>query len=413
MKKIIVITLALMMVAGLAYAEERLSLSGSLFVRGWDEEGYSAKYSKSYDSDDEQGFWEQRFRLGGKIAVADDVSVNFRMDFGEGIWGQDYTQGSVARPGDNDTSGRLASKLDIDRAFISIKKEHWELDAGQLFQGLGILQVYDVNATGFTFRLKFDPVKVSLLYSRFDEGGATTDDGATDDIDRYGLNVSYATDQLDSNLFYIMGNDGTPTDDSPWAFGLNGSLALGMMNLIGEFAYLGGDTDDGAIDYIGLQGYLGADANITETIKLGGDIYYAQGTDDATETQLTNLGDWDDFTPFSHVGLPDFWAFVSALPSWDVFDPFGINGGVMGADIFAEFAVIEKLKLGTRVGYFQASEDTNLPGAELTAYSLWANYMIATNTNLGVYYMVSSADDDANSRPDDARVAIAQLNVTF
>ncbi|MEJ2155516.1 MAG: hypothetical protein P8X96_09290 [Desulfobacteraceae bacterium] len=412
MKKIIVITLALMMVAGLAYAEDRLSLSGSLFVRGWDEEGYSAKYSKSYDSNDEQGFWEQRFRLGGKIAVADDVSVNFRMDLGEGIWGQDYTQGSVARPGTGNPD-RVNTKLDIDRAYIHINKAHWELVAGQQFQGLGILQVYDVNSTGFTFRLKFDPVKVSLLYARFDEGGATTDDGVTEDTDRYGFNVSYTTDKFDGNFFYIMGNDGTPVDDSPWAFGLNGSLALGMMNLTGELAYLGGDTAAGAMDYVGLQAYLGANANITETIKLGGDIYYAQGTDDATETQLTNLGDWDDFTPFSFVGVPEIVAFVSAFPSWDAFDPFGISGGVIGADIYAEFALIEKLKFGARVGYFQPSEDANQPGAELIAYNAWINYTIATNTDLGLYYMVSSVDDDSATSFDDARVAIIQLATAF
>lgn len=413
MKKIIVIALALMMVAGMAYADQRVSFSGNIFVRGWDEEGYSDKYSKSYDSKDEQSFWEQRLRLGGKIAVADDVSVNFRMDLGEGTWGYDYTPGAVARPGANDTSDRLANKLDIDRGYIHINKEHWELVAGQQFMGLGILQVFDVNATGFILRLKREPIKVSLLYAKFDESGSTVDEGDTKDVDRYALNVSYTADKFDGNFFYVMGNDGTPTDDSPWAVGLNGNLALAMLNLKGEFAYLGGDTDGGSTDYTGMQLYIGADANVTETVKVGGDVYWAEGTDDANERQLTNLGDWDDFTPFSFTGLPDFATFISAMPSWDVFDPFRIGGGVIGADIFAELTFFEKLSVGGRVGYFEASEDAALPGANLTAYNLWVNYTIATNTDLGVVYMVSSPDDDNNTYQDDAKVGVAQLIVQF
>jgi len=412
MKKIIIIAMALMMVAGMAYAEDRLSLSGELYVRGWDQEGYASKLSMSYDDQDEASWWEQRFRLGGKIAVAEDVSVNFRMDIGEGIWGLDYTPGAVARPRGTGGAYTHANTIDFDRAFIKIDKERWDFTAGQQYMGLGIVQVVDANATGFNLGLKFNPVKVSLLYARLDENGSTTDEGATEDVDLYALNVGYTGDTFSAKAFYAMGNDGTDVDNSPWALGLNGSMGLGMLNFTGELAFLGGDTDAGATDYKGTQLYLACDANITEALKVGAEIVYAMGTDDPNERQLTTLADWDSFTPFS-LNLPHMGGWVSAFPNWDAFDPFGISGGVIGGDISASFGIMDNtLRFGAKVGYFQAEEDVNLPGAELTAYNAFVQYMIATNTDVSVMYLVSSPDAD-NYDVDDAKAAIVQLDVTF
>lgn len=399
MKKIFIIAVALMMVTGMAYAEDRLSLNGSFFIRGWDQSGYAGKYSPNYDGSDdsEASWWEQRLRIGGKIAVADDVSVNFRMDIGEGVWGLDYSPGSVARPGNGGT--RIgAAKIDFDRAFLKIDKEMWELTAGQQYMGLGVTQVFDVNATGFNLGLKFDPIKVSLLYAKIDENGTTNDSGpndSNDDVNRYGANVAYSADTWSAKAFFIMGDDGTDSDDSPNAFGLNGAMTLGMFNLQGELAILGGDVTDAATgistDYTGTQFFLGADANVTEMIKLGAEFFYADSADD-DEIQLTNLGDWDTFTPMGY-NTP-MSGFVTGMPSWDVFDPFGIGGGVMGFTVFADFNIMEGLSAGAKFGYFEPDDDDRLPGADLTSWNAWVKYMIATNTYVTGTYIVSSPDDD-------------------
>ena len=411
MKKIFLIAMALMMVAGMAYAEDRLTLNGSFFVRGWDQEGYDGKYSQSYDDQDEASWFEQRLRLGGKIAVADDVSVNFRMDIGEGVWGLDYTPGSVARPGATGAGRSGNTKIDFDRAFLKIDKEQWELTAGQQYMGLGVTQVFDVNATGFNLGFKFtDAMKLSLLYAKFDENGSTTDENDTKDVERYAANFGYTADAFSAKAFYIMGSDGTDVDDSPMAFGLNGSMGLGMFNLQAEFAYLSGDTAAGTIDYTGTQFFLGADANLTEMLKLGAEFFYAAGTDDPNEVQLTNLGDWDTFTPMGY-NTP-MSGFISGMPSWDVFDPFGISGGVMGGTLFVDFQVMEPLSLGAKIGYFSAEEDVNLPGAELMTYNAWIKYMIATNTYVTGTYMVSSPDAD-DVDPDDATVGVLELTIGF
>lgn len=204
-----------------------------------------------------------------------------------------------------------------------------------------------------------------------------------------------------------MGNDGTDVDDSPWAFGLNGGMALGMLNLQGELAFLGGDTNDGADDYSGLQLFVGADAGVTEMIKLGAEIFYAAGDDE--DIQLTNLGDWDTFTPMGY-NTPES-GFISGMPSWDVFDPFGTGAGVMGGTLFADFEIMEGLSAGVKLGYFEA-EDDDVTDGDLTTYNAWIKYMIASNTNVALTYLVSDPDVDGVDS-DESKALIGRLSVNF
>ncbi len=409
MKKIFVLAVALMMVAGMAYAEDRLSLSGEFFVRGWDQEGYASKYSYSYDDDDEDSWFEQRLRIGGTIAVADDVSVGFRFDVGEGVWGLDYTTGSVARPG-NGNPNRLNTKIDFDRAFVKIVKDTWELTAGQQFMGIGVAQVYDANAVGFNFAYKFnDMMKLSLLYNKQNENGSTDDDDLFDDVDHYVANFGYTADAFKFDVFYIMQKDGTPTEAEPWIVGISGSTSLGMVNLKGEFAHFGGDADiAGGIDFVGDQLFLAADAQVTEMFKLGAEFFYAMGSDELDEIQITTAADWDTFTPMGY-NTPES-GFISGMPTFDVFAPFAV-GGVVGATVFADVTIMEGLTAGAKFGFFEVEDDEFIDG-DLTTYNAWIKYMIATNTYVSATYLVSDPDVDGVDS-DEATALIGRLAVNF
>ncbi|SMC79624.1 hypothetical protein SAMN02746065_110109 [Desulfocicer vacuolatum DSM 3385] len=374
-----------------AYADDRVSLSGSMRVRAW---------SDNYTDGSDASWWDQRFRIKTKINVADDVYAVLRADYGEGQWGVAYN-GLITRP-----RATKENTLDIDRGYLNIDKEMWSLRAGQQYLGLGILQVLDANATAVKLTLKM-PVKTSLIYIKETENGSTNDDGAFDDSDVYAVNFSYDTDAFSTNLFAITRDDNSAVDDSATMFGFNGSASLGMVDLTGELAFAAGDTADGAVDYVGTQFYLKAAANLSDAFSMGGELLYALGTDDADEQQLTGLCNWWSFVPMA--SNTPFDADISAFANADAFDPTGANAGVQGITLFGKFNVMDALSLGAKVGYFTPEEDDNTATDDITAFNVWASYMIATNTELAITYLYS----DYDNLDDNYDTLVARLQVNF
>lgn len=384
-----------------AYADDRVSLSGSMRVRAWD---------KDFTDGTDASWWDQRFRIQTTINIADDVKAVMRADYGDGRWGLDYTTGYngglVTRPNRGSSSA-----IDIDRGYLQIDKEMWQVTAGQQFVGLGINEVLDANMTGIKLVLKL-PVKVSLIYGKANENGFTNDDGNNDDTDLYAVNFGYDTDAFSADFFAVTIDDDTAVDESATMFGINGSATLGMVNLTSELAFATGDTANGNIDYMGTQFYLKADANLSDAFSVGGEILYALGTDDAGEAQLSYISDWASFTPTSN-NTPfdaDWSAFEVANGGyWQAFDPTNSNGGVQGITLFAKYNVMDALSLGGQVGYFEPEEDKNTATDDITTFNVWASYMLATNTEFAVAYLYS----DYDNLDDEYTTLIARLQVNF
>lgn len=383
-----------------AFAEDRLALSGSFRVRAWDTEDFDGT---------EANYFDQRLRTGAKLNVADDVNVQFRADWGDGTWGQDYTGGGlITRP------RRLAqTTVDVDRAFLEIKKEMWSLRAGQQYLGLGVNKVLDANATGIKFDLNFAPVVTSFIYAKMDENGSLTDEGDTEDEDFYALNINYSCDNFTGNVFVAAKNDDTDVEDSPVMVGFEGAAKLGMVNLTSELAIATGDTADGTIDYIGTQFYLAADTNVTDTVNIGARLFYALGTDDPTERQFTTFANFGDFDPIS-MGTP-FDADLSMAYNVDeIFDPTGDSAGVQGIMLETKFTPVDVLALGAKVAYLQPEEDSVTDIDSLTAFHVWAAYTIATNTELAVAYLYSDPEMDDNVTDlDPKKVLVTRLQIAF
>ncbi len=399
MKKLAIAIFAVVCVAMFiapAYAEDRVSLSGSLRFRGW---------SDTYTDGSDASWIDQRLRLDTKINVADDVSIRFRADYGDGAWGSAYINGLAARPRAN-----ASNTIDIDYSYVTINKEMWSLKFGQQYMGLGhINEVLDSIGTGAVLRLKF-PVAVSLMYAKVDENGSTNDDGNNDDTDLYALNFSYDTDAFSLNLFGATVDDGTATDYSPVMYGFSGSTTLGMINIVGEVDFATGDTNDGATDYIGTQFYLSASAKLNEAFNLGAEILYALGTDDPNEVQLTNLGNWGwTFCPMSN-NTP-FGGDWAADGNATMFDPSGDSAGVQGITFYADYKVIDGMALGAKVGYFTPEEDDATTVDDITSFNVWASYMLATNTELALAYFYSDIDDV--NATDELTSLVAKLVVNF
>ena len=395
MKKVVVLMFAVVCAAMFiapAYAEDRVSLYGALRVRSWNGTKFSGV---------DQNWVDQRFRIGTKIKVADGVSLELRTDYGEGIWGQDYTGGLVSRP-----RGSAINTIDIDRGFLDINKRMWSLRLGQQYLGLGMKEVLDANATAAKLVLKF-PLKTSLIYAKISENGDLNDDGAFEDTDFYAINLSYDTDAFSSNLFAATVNDQTPTDDSPMMFGLHGRAKIGMLALQAELAFAGGDNGSGT-DYMGTQFYLQGDVKLTETFSMGAELLYALGTDDPTEQQYSRFSHFGGFTLMAdNTPFNGDWTYSKSNKP---FDPTGDSAGVQGITLYGKVNVMKGLSLGGKIAYFTPEEDSVTTTDDITSFNVWASYMLATNTQLALAYLYSDHDDPNTVEAEKWLVAKLQVN---
>ncbi|MBC2713539.1 MAG: hypothetical protein HGJ94_21835 [Desulfosarcina sp.] len=377
MKKLLIIAVVIMFAAGAAYAEDRLSLNGSFRVAGW-----SSEAAGGWDSNDTADWWAQRLRIGGKIAVADDVAVNFRMDIGDAAWGDSFGTGYIVRPRGANGTGNA---------------------------------ILDANVPALTLRIKpTEALKISLIYAKIDESGSLNDDAPFEDVDFYAVNVGFATDNLSVKGYYAQQADGTVAAEEPNVFGVYGSMALGMFNLEAELDVLGGDNAAGT-DYQGTQFFLGADAGLTEMIKLGAELFYAAGYSDPGEQQITGLCDWWTFTPMGY-NTPQSGNISAFSPNGtsSPFDPSGDGAGAMGMTLWADFAIMEGLKAGAKIGYWEVDDDTVTNMDSIMAYNAYVSYMIATNSNLSLTYLSSTPDFDTAGILDDSyNVGVLELMIKF
>lgn len=420
------------MLAAPVYAADNLQLSGSYFARAWsvDDAGHA--------QDTEKDYFHQRFRMQGTINVADDVKAVIRADFAEAIWGDEFVSGSVARPGiqdegaapNFDEDGNDYDTMHVDRTYININKEMWDLTVGQQYAGLGILEVFDANITGVNFGMSFEPVDVSLIYAKIDEGGdnggyggynlqdednVTNVNGVnvnTEDMDAYVANVGFAMGGFSSNVYGAMINDDSAAEAEPFAVGFMTSGTVGMVNLTGEIDTFGGDNAAGQ-DYIGTQMYVKADTDVTDMINVGGELFWAAGTDDPNETQKTNLTDWWSWTPTTSNTFLSTWATATLTAS--AFQPFGYDEGSMGLSVFADFTPMEKLSCGTKIMYLESQEDAYADG-EMTSFNAYVAYDLATNTTVSLAYLQSNIDLELNNvdqNLEDEKTLVAEISLAF
>ena len=422
MKKWLCILLTVGFIAGVmadaAIADERLKLSGSMRVRGWMTDDFD------YDSrvDDEENFWDQRFRLAAAIQASEHVSGHLRFDFAEDFWGSDNWGGS--RYGES-------SELQVDRAYLQIADDWFTFRAGQQYLGLGQSIVYDNNGTGLMMMFKL-PVTITLGYTKEDEGGSKTDRNSptstaldTEDTDHYFAQVGWASDMWSVDAYYAAQLDDSPASDEPSVFGAVVKANLGMFNIGLEGSFFGGEVGTGAskVDYVGTQFWGEITANLTEQLKLGVDLIYAKGTDDPTESQITFLSDFGSFV------LEDrgpFQTDISTLGADTVFDVGSVGAtlggedhqGSVGAGLFADFAFMEGLMLHGQFMYLTAQEDNRAIGQvvdSITIFNIGAEYEIMPKATVAAQYHHLSPDLVSGISPDadEATAAVLRFQIKF
>lgn len=266
-----------------AMAEPNFSIKGikGIYdVIGVTGDRFNAQNNRVNETDtDKRSYVYQRFRVQPKFKVSDNVSANLRFDFAEGMWGQDQNF-TTARAKDTGYSD-----IQIDRAYVDVNTDWVRVRAGLQFVPIGQTQVFRDNQPALQFNIKTgSPFGVRLGWIKVNEGigtGSSLDRLSDDakeykDQDRYLGVLSYNTDAIKANVFYVGQIDGGKGDsdgdgvqddfeDAPWVAGLRfQGLNLGGFALHGEIAQFGGDTGNN-VDYTGTQANVNGKYNWATT----------------------------------------------------------------------------------------------------------------------------------------------------
>ncbi|BDD85866.1 hypothetical protein [Desulfofustis limnaeus] len=388
MKKMMKALVAVPVLVGLAavpaIAEERLSLSGEMRVRGW------VVDQETNDVDD--AFADQRLRIMGKIKAAENVNVVFRTDVTEANWGQYDGFGSGRLVHDN-------SSMQWDRAYIDLTQGIFNLQAGLVYAAFSPTSAVNVQDNGIVVNVKGAvPVKAFVILD--DDGSAaateTTPAVAATDADdawMYGVSVAPSFGENVKTEFFAAGYNGGDTfvDRDVYAFGAFASAGLGMATILGEVNFFTGDHND-TTDATGIQGWLAANLAVTDTITIQPALWYAQAADD-NEQQYVVLGngatgDFDGFDPVWDVGTKlDNEKIALGRP----FDWTGAGAGVMGATLKAFAKLSDALNVGASLGYLTV-EDDDIVDADAIAVAAGATYEVMANTSLQAQVQWLSAE---------------------
>ena len=397
MKKFFIIALAIIFVApfvaDMAIAGD-LSTSGSMRVRAWSID----------DGTTEKEYWDQRYRLGATFSAAEGVSAHLRLDFNENVWGNQDWSGSRS-VGDNE--------LQVDRAYLQIDQEKYKIKAGQLYAGLGGISAYDNNQYGILADIKdLGPVTLTLGFLKLDEdqtapGTDLTDDSPFEDLDHYIANVAFASGAYSANVFTAVQMDDTVAADEPSMFGANVKTTIADIALFVELDTFTGDS--ATDDYIGTQLYVNAEMKFSDQLTGGVDLVYAEGTDDSTEIQLTQLGD-----NFSDWTLMDRGPFQADITDFDDMDPSGNSGGSMGGGVYVDFAAMDDLLIQASIFSYSMPEDGTDPANivdSVLGFNLGLSYDLAKNATLAAQYNTYEFDDAVDT--DAVDTIVARLQVKF
>ncbi|WP_300462432.1 porin [Desulfobacula sp.] len=339
-------------------------------------------------------YFDQRLRLALKWDINDNVKAQLRGDFAEFTWGDDY------RPDQG------SDTLMVDRAFVTIKQGPLTLKVGQQAGEWGLGTLWSDQFQGIQADIALSPFTLKLLYSKESEGGVTgdtiTDNNPNDDDDIYGASVLYATDAFSGGLSYAMLKSRSDSAGLARDFTTNGYAAhiiapMGSnMTVSAEGAVFSGD-DGAATDYKGTQFHAALDVALTETIKGGVTVLWADGVD-AKETQITSIQDDGVFAALDFAGAlgADNGNYGN---NTGIFDVSGNGKGALGIVGDIQFAATEELTFYAKLGYAEPNDNDNLDSNLYAIGNVDYAWMPAVMLSGGVGYVVPDYADNTNDDP--------------
>ena len=401
--KVMIVLLAIAAMATPVMAEDMLSLGGQMRVRGMYQDN---------GSDTTNTFFDQRLRIGGKLAVADGVSITFRTDVSEGTWGSDNGY------------GRFGSVLAWDRAHLDLANDKFAFRAGTQNFLYGNATI-DAQETGFTFTVK-GAVPVNVFFSLIDRNltaasaavaaGYTCDcttgtaactavpasaavaAGNDSDAYLYGAQVAFAG----FKVFAANQKDGAEED--AYLLGATYSATYDAIKVNAELDFFTGDASS-TMDAQGTQFVMNATMAASEAASVGGAVYYALGAD-ANETQYSYFGNgFNAYDPLNYGPLENDNLLVIVRPA----DVFG-DAGVMALQVFGDFKVSDAANVTASLAYAEPEEDANTTADSAIFMNVGGKYALMANTAIAA--QVQYVDyDQANY--EEQLSAEVKLSVNF
>ena len=387
--KVMIVLLAIAAFAVPAMATE-FSISGQARVEGY--------YNDLDSAADPSSWFEQRVRLDNKFKVSDEVMVRVRFDL-EDYWGKSGQDTLRNTPHDT---------MQTDYAYLQINKEMYKLQAGQIYNGSANAILIDNIGTGFNLTLK-TPVSVKLMYNKYDENGSKVDEGATDDQDFYGAEVSYKGDGFGVSGIYGILDDKATGGANKSGFGLAGNFKVANFAVKAELDLLDGDNGAG-MDYTGTQFYLDANTNASEALNVGGFFWYVAG--DETDGVIVDVTNWDDFNPLWGGFVSSSIVAAHPITGWgpnSMFDGTA-NEGIIAAGLNATFKASDDLSFKGQ-GVYGVEEDDFDGGFDYYNVTVSTKYQLAKNTFVMVDAIYENIDYDGGD--DNSTSLWSQLQVNF
>jgi len=415
-----IVLLAIAAMVAPAMAEDRLSLGGQMRVRSW---------HKDFDQDHTNTYVDQRLRVGGKLSVAEGVSITFRTDITEKNWGDG---------GNEYGSGRKNDTQQWDRAHLDLTMGNSHFRAGQQFVAYGLASTINSQDAGFRYDYKGD-IAFSTFLLLDDQNGTSADSFL------FGANVGHKGDNYKANLFFGYQNDSDPgvvdwdaatgpevidsangqDEEAVYMVGVDTVYTMDAFTIKGEFNYFAGDASKD-VDAFGTQFMLDVAMAATEEFTVGGQFYYAAGDDE--DRQYTYLGnDFDGYDPLFNVGTSlDDEQIMAGRPfdlgtsliglGLGVTKEGTLDGaastGVIGGRLYTQFKASDALYLGASFAYMTPEEDKNFKDLDSASfYAVGATYALMANTSLQAQFQY--VDVDTKAKVDSAVLGGVGLFVNF
>ena len=421
--KTMIVLLAIAAMVAPAMAEERLSLGGQMRVRGW--------YKDMDKKDNSTNTWaDQRLRIGGKLSIAEGVSITFRTDITESNWGHGNTYGS----------GRDGSTQQWDRAHIDLAFDQFSLRAGQQFVMFSKSGAFNAQSNGLKIATKGD-IPVTAFFMLQDDNDVTSngqyvidnkktsptygtiikspENSNNSDGFYYGLNAGFGTDTFKGNAFGAAQKKVTNSDEEVYLIGLESTFNLDAFTVTGELDYFTGDAN-AKDDAFGTQAYVDVAFAINETVTVGGQAYYALG--DKKDVQYAVLGnDFNGWDPLNEhgTGLNN----EQITPNKSIFGTdsrpfaiFGNNAGVIAGRAYVDTKIGDNMTLGGSFSYLEPEEDANVKVDSAMNTTVGVHYNVMANTSIGAQVEYISLDQSSKAgkdAPEDAYAAGFGLFVNF
>ena len=391
MKKLLVLVLSIMLVAGAftaVYASDggmdsvRSAVSDSKIVIGGDARVRGTcriNYDLDDDADDDSCKWDQRVRLKITAQITGGVEVRVRLTAGNGDWNGGMNTGST---------------VVTDYAYIVVPVGTVTIEAGrQPFSWGNKFLVWDARVDRLEIVAGLDTATVGVFADKLVESYGP--EGILDnDVNDYGVYAVYNANDVEAGVVVVFRKNDV-MDDSDGIYGsLYANVDVSGVSVSAEVAARGDDAF-----------YLNAD----EDTQYGGFVSASMAMDALTVGALgafTLNGYVADthFTPSLFIGTDQPSAMLD----------FGDMGDTLLGAVFAGYQATPELNVSAVLAYVSWEGYPDSDTIDASAFEVDANltYNLAKNTtySAGIGYL---SPDDLSSADDAAITVVNAIKVYF